>query len=442
VGPDELNQDWERGLKFPYGEEAMAIINIDARLQRARVRLLLGQPFFGALCLRLKLESAAYIPTMATDGRRILFSPEFVARLSAEELEGTLAHEVMHCALGHHCRRQEREPGLWNQAADLAINPLLIANGFTLPAGALIDARFANLSAEEIYARLERDRGGRQAQGGKPSPTEPPGGNQNNQTPNTASPAPSHCGKPKGRSAGQGTDPSAPPSGFGEVMDATDQKGEPASPAEQARQQREWSIAAEQAVRSAKSCGKHPAGMERTIEESRQPRQDWRAILRDFIVSQSPVDYCWSPPNRRFVSSGLYLPGMERRQLGTLVVAVDTSGSIRPGELARFAAEINAISEEAQPENIRILYCDSAVQGAEEFAAGEAVELRPRGGGGTDFRPAFAWIEDQGVAPACMVYLTDLACKSFPEAPDYPVLWVTESRRRAPFGETIRIVDA
>jgi len=62
----------------------------------------------------------------------------------------------MHCALGHQCRRGEREPGLWNVAADLAINPILIGNGFTLPAGALIDPVFANLSAEEICARLLR----------------------------------------------------------------------------------------------------------------------------------------------------------------------------------------------------------------------------------------------------------------------------------------------
>src|SRR5471030_604809 len=60
----------------------------------------------------------------------------------------------MHCALGHHCRRGERDPALWNQAADLAINPILVSNGFSLPAGALIDPAFDNLSAEEIYARL------------------------------------------------------------------------------------------------------------------------------------------------------------------------------------------------------------------------------------------------------------------------------------------------
>jgi predicted metal-dependent peptidase len=86
-----------------------------------------------------------------------------------------------------------------------------------------------------------------------------------------------------------------------------------------------------------------------------------------------------------------------------------------------------------------VIYCDCSVQGVEEFRTGERVKLNPRGHGGTDFRPVFGWIADHRLDPACLVYLTDLNCSRFPQAPDYPVLWVTESQRRAPFGETIRM---
>ena len=110
------------------------------------------------------------VPTMATDGRRIVFNPAFVDGLKPAELEATLAHEVMHCALGHHCRRGERDPRLWNEAADLAINPILVGNGFTLPAGALIDPAFSDLSAEEIYARLLRDKNDDSDSGSKQTP--------------------------------------------------------------------------------------------------------------------------------------------------------------------------------------------------------------------------------------------------------------------------------
>lgn len=100
------------------------------------------------------------LPTMATDGARNVYNPSFVEDLRPSELEGTLAHEAMHCALGHQCRRGGRDPELWNYAADFAINPLLLANGFTFPGGALIDPAFKNLSAEEIYARLRQRSGG------------------------------------------------------------------------------------------------------------------------------------------------------------------------------------------------------------------------------------------------------------------------------------------
>src|SRR5215471_13015961 len=134
--------------------------NVERKLTRARTQLLLNQPFFGTLCLRLKLTAGA-VPTMATDGRRILYDPSFVNSLQPAELEAVLAHEVLHCALGHHCRRGQRDPQLWNEAADFAINPMLVSNGFSLPAGALVDPAFDNLSAEEIYARrLQKSSGG------------------------------------------------------------------------------------------------------------------------------------------------------------------------------------------------------------------------------------------------------------------------------------------
>jgi predicted metal-dependent peptidase len=418
------------------------------KLTRGRVQLILKQPFFGTLSLRLKLMPGT-VPTMATDGSRIVYNPAFVDELKPEELEGTLAHEVLHCALGHHCRRGERKPELWNVAADFAINPLLIANGFVLPAGALVDPTFNNLSAEEIYARLLRKRS-EENSGTKPrqqptngsgaSVTSPQGTDAtttSNQRPGAPpQPGPDQCGPTTGEAAGP---MSIRPGGFGEVWDATDEHGQPASPAEKRRQEHEWGIAAEQALRSAKAWGHEPGGIERPLSESRQSQQDWRAILRDFVAATTPADYRWTPPNRRHINSGLYLPSVERRGLGEIVIAVDTSGSIGKLELEQFAGEISAISEEAQPEAIHMVYCDAAVLCTQQFGPSEPVRIEPRGGGGTDFRPAFRWVAENNIAPVCFIYLTDLCCHSYPETPEYPVLWVTDSRRTPPFGETLRI---
>ena len=202
---------------------------------------------------------------MATDGSRIVYNPAFVDELKPAELEGTLAHEVLHCALGHQCRRGERDPELWNVAADFAINPILIGNGFVLPAGALIDPAFNNLSAEEIYARLLRRRSEgngatkpqqQQTNAGGGTATGPQG--TDGTVPSTPKPDPSHqpVSDQRGRTTGEAVGPaSVRPGGFGEVWDATDEHGQTASPAEKRRQEHEWGIAAEQAVAVGQGVG-------------------------------------------------------------------------------------------------------------------------------------------------------------------------------------------
>lgn len=415
---------------------------IERKLTRARTQLLLNQPFFGTLCLRLKLVQSD-LPTMATDGKRIVYSSTFVAQLKPAELEAVLAHEVLHCALGHHCRRGERDPQLWNQAADLAINPVLVANGFTLPADALLDPAFVDLSAEEIYAHLVQRKCQSSNSGLKPRPQPDDGDGASTSGPAAPGHQPSDLAPSPGDETQQDGSTSKQrspgPGGFGEVLDAADEEGYPASQAEKSRQRHEWSIAADQALCSAKMCGREPASVKRPLDESRQSKQDWQSILRDFITARTPSDYCWSPPNRRHIAAGLYLPSVARTGLGPIVIAVDTSGSIGRKELEQFAGEISAIAEEAQPEAIHVVYCDAAVQSSQEFLPPEPIHLEPKGGGGTDFCPVFDWVRVNNVEPDCLIYLTDLCCDSYPQAPEFPVLWVTSSRRTAPFGETLEM---
>jgi predicted metal-dependent peptidase len=210
----------------------------------------------------------------------------------------------------------------------------------------------------------------------------------------------------------------------------------------------DWKIAAEQASRVANAAGKLPGGADRAIKRARESVQDWRETLRRFIEQTQPVDYSWSQPNRRYVASGLYLPGTTKENLGYFVIAIDTSGSVNQSMLDSFGAELTAIMHEARPERLQVVYCDTRVRSTEVFTPDDgAVVLHAKGGGGTRFQPVFDMVNQQTAeqdAPKALLYFTDLECSDRPVEPgEYPVLWITPPwvTRRAPFGEQVGLSE-
>jgi len=391
----------------------------DRRIQKARTTLLLDHPFFGTLLFRLGSKVSRSIATLATDGVSLFYNPEFVDSLNAAELAGVLAHEVMHPALQHHTRRGDRSPVRWNMACDYAINPMLLDAGLTLPKDVLIDNRFRGMSAERIY-NLIKEEGKQEGSSGQPE-SHGSGGSEDGSL----------------QSDEAGSEPQAPatPGGVGQVLDAPEPEAESGpSVAEQAR---EWQIAVEQAETVAKVAGKLPRGAVRALEASQAARVDWRELLRRAWSDTIPSDYSWTHPNRRHVWSGLYLPGITSEGVGEIAIAVDCSGSVSARQLGLFEAEIRWILAGQRPRLVHVLYFDAAVQKTETYQAGQPVSLSPVGGGGTDFRPCFNWVNEHRIVPQSLVFLTDL-CGTFPnEVPPYPVIWASTEARRAPFGEII-----
>ncbi|NKB55092.1 MAG: hypothetical protein GKS00_02045 [Alphaproteobacteria bacterium] len=381
------------------------------KITKARAALVLSQPFFASLALRLRPLADPAIETMDTDGRSLFVNPDFVDRLSFDQLTGVIAHEVMHLACGHHARRGERDLRRWNMACDHAINGLLLEAGFVLPEGHSRDPAFDGLSAEDIYARLPQEDGGGDGSGGGGALDKPD--------------APS----------------SADPGGCGGIRDAPGEDGGTASPDELAQAERDWKVATLQAAQIATAAGKLPGAMARMIEGLRKPSVDWREVLRRLVRTTARNDYAWFPPNRRYVAMGLYLPSLRSEEMGPVVIAVDTSGSISDDVVAAFSAEISAILEDCRPEAVHVLYCDREIAGSETLAPDDLpLRLDPKGGGGTDFRPPFEWVARQDLDPACMIYLTDLCSTRFPAAaPAYPLIWAATSEQPAPFGDIVRL---
>jgi predicted metal-dependent peptidase len=226
----------------------------------------------------------------------------------------------------------------------------------------------------------------------------------------------------------------------GQVLDASEpEAGAGPSIAEQTRN---WQIAVEQAETVAKVAGKLPGGAVRAVETSQAAKVDWRELLRRAWSDTIPADCSWMRPNRRHVWSGLYLPGITSEGVGEIAIAVDCSGSIGSRQLGLFESEVRSILAGQRPQLVHVIYFDAAVQKVEVYQAGQPISLSPLGGGGTDFRPCFDWLEERGIMPQTLVFLTDL-CGSFPsEVPSYPVIWASTEARRAPFGEVVPMQSA
>lgn len=403
-----------------------------------KTRLILSKDaksvFFASLVMRLKFAPDWQHETAATDGRQIVYNPDFINGLNEPEIIGLLAHEVMHCTNKHFARRCERDPEEWNIACDLAINPLLFESGFTLPDGALLPgfAPYADfpdgLSAEEYFNLLQQQKqpqpDGQQADTGSPGPGEPGDGrtagddDSPGETPGTGTPDPGRCGG---------------------IMDPAKDDGSPAEPGEAQQLDQEWTVNVAAAQQAAERRGSLPGGLARLCGNILAPAADWNSALREFITRPAKANYNWKRPNRRHIHRGIYLPSLNSLEIGHIVAVIDTSGSIGLDTLTRFASELDDIARQGAS-RITIVYHDSIVCKVEEWTPEDGpLTLAPCGGGGTDHCPVFAWIDEQDEPPAVVVCLTDLASR-FPDAPEYPVLWAsTDSRASHPFGERIDI---
>ncbi|MCY4439920.1 MAG: VWA-like domain-containing protein, partial [Deltaproteobacteria bacterium] len=220
------------------------------------------------------------------------------------------------------------------------------------------------------------------------------------------------------------------------------------APVDTAAEEQAWDEAMHQALSIARAEGKAPGGVEEPGRSAHASALDWRTLLRRYMTDAARRDYSWSVPNRRFIDSGLYLPSIRSEGIDTIAVIIDTSGSLPAQTLAGFWAELREIAAEIRPERVVVLQVDAALQDAAEYTADELPEeITLKGRGGTDFRPGFEWLDEQGMQPAVCLYFTDMECSRYPEAePAFPVLWVDHSTPSSeantqPWGERIAVGD-
>lgn len=374
------------------------------KLTKAKVALLLKEPFFGTLLLGLRMEEdkqGIACGAMATDGKRLYWDAEFVKLMSVPNLVCVLSHECLHCGLLHMLRLGNRDPSLANIAMDHAVNLMMESCNVQWqwpadPYEPLKDPKYKGLEWEEIYARLPKKPSGKGGAGKAPT-----GGKQSY--------------------------------GMGGVIQA------PADPVQKQEIESQWKINMVQALQAAKMQGRLPAELARLVDEVLNPKVPWQDVLRQHIRARATDDFVWSRPNRRYAHTGFILPSLHSNRMGRVAVAIDTSGSISGDMLNAFMSEVEGIVHECRPEKVVLIDCDARVNSMVEYEPTDVLPREFKGGGGTSHVPVFEALENDH--PEVLVCLTDLYT-SFPdEAPPYDVIWAVYggNKQKPPFGETIEI---
>jgi len=199
--------------------------------------------------------------------------------------------------------------------------------------------------------------------------------------------------------------------------------------------------------------GTSPA-LRRFIMDTNNKQLDWRKLLQKYIsqIEEEPTIY--KIPNRRFVSSDLYLPGLKGREegKGIVVIAVDTSGSIGQAEYTSFLTQTKSILKGFGAAECYIIYCSDGMEppsGDIDHLKSPAQKLnsekmKSTGGNGGGFDPPFEWVEKnlikKGEELGVFIYFTDGGA-SFPPKPKWhkKVIWAQTVPFKPPFGRTIMI---
>ncbi len=386
---------------------------LKARLMAARESLVQQSPFLGALVLRMPviITEDPTLHTAAVTPRGICYiDRDYLDRIPLEAVRATLLHETLHVALDYWGRRGTRHNLRWNIAHDYAINSLIgqsgLPQGFlTWPPwlGILRDERFDGMSAEAIYNQLPED---------------------------------------------------LAELGIG-AADCRQDEWETLPEEEREHIRRTWQRnlveAAERAMEDGRDAAMPPWAL-KLIGPILQPQVSWATVLAQRIHGHvAGRRRTFAHPGRRSHAVQSPLPGA-RRNLGSVGVFLDASGSISSRELSAFLSELLGILRQLEVP-VRLIHWDTVVtkdvwiddpDGLEQ--ALQTREFPVQGDGGTDPRCVIDRLNgDEGgdlPLPAFGLLFTD-GWVPWPSARDWPLDLLVVTTDRSPertFGyETIAI---
>lgn len=356
------------------------------------------------------------MPTAATNGRDVLYGRKFIDECDDKLLRFVVLHEYYHVMLQHMttwAKLDKEDAKLSNIAKDMVINLMLKEAD---PSGqflkvwehAYCDPQYKGMDTGEVYRRLK------------------------SQSPPQGRPFDEH--QPGGDGEGEAED--------GDGDEPADGGMKPLSAAEAEAVTKAVDTALRQ---GALIAGKLGHGMARDVEALLEPVVPWQDVLRDWLKTTAKGEdlSTWRRPARRWLGQDLYLPSRYTESVERIVIGIDTSGSIGEEALRRALSEVAGACETVSPQMVDVIYWDAEVA-AHEVYEGERVKdianvTKPKGGGGTDARAMFDFMDKRGIKSEAVIMFTD-GFTPWPKTLPCPVLWCISTKGlKAPVGETLYV---
>ena len=348
--------------------------------------------FYSTIVFSLKSSWDENIPTACTNGIELKINPEWFMDLKPKERVGLIVHEANHVAMLHMTRLRQRDPEVFNMAADHVINLMLLAAGFELPKGGLHEKRFEGMSTDAVYDILIKEM--------------PP--------------------KQDGSSGGEGYD-----------CDIEAAQGTPEEKAAIESIITDTLIKAVTQSKLKREVGVVPGELEILLDALLNPKLPWNVILQNYLTSFIKEDYSYRRPNKRYMPDFI-IPGLYGEGLGEIAFAVDTSGSVSDDQFLHMVSEMHDIKESLNPTKMTIVDFDYSIKNIHILEQEDDLsEIKFTGRGGTNLEPVFNYYTDN--PPALLIVFSDLECTPITVDPGFPVIWIVVSNPNAEvhFGEKI-----
>lgn len=398
----------------------------DRILALAHDDILIHLRFLDTALARLVRQEKPNIGCMASDGTTCYYDPVFILKSYRKEpryVARCYLHLLLHCIFSHSFQYERLETGLWDLAADIAVENVILDMN---PAGVALerDAEAARkikvlredigpLTAERIYRHLRRN---------------PVTEAEQEELIRLFRMDAHMLWRP------------------GEQTEVT---------------QEQWKKISERIQADLKSFHRMKSGseaLEKNLEETTRDRYDYNEILRrftvmgeDITVNDEEFDYVYYMYGLKHYGNLPLIEPLEYKETDKVrefVIAIDTSASCSGALIKAFLRKTYSLLKSSEnffhKVNVHILQCDNQVRSDTKITGDEDFEAfmrhgRINGFGGTDFRPVFEYVEtlkEQGEFENLkgLVYFTD-GYGIYPERmPDYEVIFafLDEDENRVP----------